>query len=99
LVKPDDEDDMDAEREELFGSSVGPQDGGAGNGTSADAAGHAAAAATAEEPELVIDVDACPTQSTAGNKRRRKSTSPVWEHFEEIFVCYVLDEFEILLKF
>ena len=43
----DNEDGMDAEREELFGSSVGPQDGGAGDGTSADAAGDAAAAATA----------------------------------------------------
>jgi len=76
LVKPDDEDDMDAEREELFGSSVGPQDGGAGDGTRADAAGQAAATA-AEEPEPIIDVDAYTTQSTAGNKRRRKSTSPV----------------------
>ena len=41
----DDEDDMDAEREELFGSSVAPQDGGAGDGNPADAAGHAAPAA------------------------------------------------------
>ena len=80
----DDEDDMDAEREELFGSSVGPQDGGGvGDGTRPDAAGRAAAAATAEESEPAIDP--CPTQSMAGNKRRRKSTSPVWEHFEEIF--------------
>ena len=39
----------------------------------------------AEEPEPIIDVDAYTTQSTAGNKRRRKSTSPVWKHFEEIF--------------
>ena len=35
-------DDEDAEREELFGSSVAPQDGGAGDGNPADAAGHAA---------------------------------------------------------
>ena len=33
----DNEDDMDAEREELFGSSVAPQDGGAGDGNPADA--------------------------------------------------------------
>ena len=69
----DDKDDMDAEREELFGSSVGPQDGGgAGDGAGAS---HD----TAAQPEPVIDVELepCPTQSTAGNKRRRKSTSPV----------------------
>ena len=30
-------DDEDAEREELFGSSVAPQDGGAGDGNPADA--------------------------------------------------------------
>jgi hypothetical protein len=76
---------MDAEWEELFGSCVAPQDGGAGDDNPTDAAGHAAPAATAEELEPVIDVDACTTQSTAGNKRRRKSSSPVWEHFEEIF--------------
>jgi len=77
-------DDMDANREELFGSSVGPQDGGGvGDGNLPNAAGRAAAAATAEESEPAIDP--CPTQSMAGNKRRRKSTSPVWKHFEEIF--------------
>ena len=67
----DDKDDMDAERGELFGSSVGPQDvGGAGNGVST---GHD----TTAQPEPAVDLDPCPTQSTAGNKRRRRSTSPV----------------------
>ena len=35
----DDEDDMDAEWEELFGSSIAPQDGGAGDDNPTDMQG------------------------------------------------------------
>jgi len=71
LVKPDDEDDMDAEREELFGSSVGPQDGGVGDGTRADAAGQAAAAGR--------------RRGTRADHRRRCLHDPehVWQQEEE----------------
>ncbi|KAG2628040.1 uncharacterized protein LOC120698931 [Panicum virgatum] len=77
----DDEDDMDAEWEELFGSSVGPQDG-SGIG---DAAGTGHDTAAQPEPLIDVELKPCPTQSMAGKKRRRKSTSPFWEHFEETF--------------
>ena len=50
-----------------------------------DGAGTGHDAAAQPKPVIGAELEPCSTQSTAGNKRRRKSTSPVWEHFEEIF--------------
>ncbi|KAL6907818.1 hypothetical protein ACP4OV_001988 [Aristida adscensionis] len=74
-LRGDDESDLEADREELFGSFAAPidvDDGGAAGG----AAGAAAAAAAAKADD----------RTTAGDgKRKRPQTSEAWLDFEKIY--------------
>ena len=79
----DDESDLDADREDLFGSAAEPievddcdGDGDAGDGDAAVAAGDGEAAATAGDGSAAAD---------ASGKKKQKLTSDAWLDFEKIF--------------
>ena len=79
-MRGDDESDLDADREELFGSATEPikvadGDGDAGDGDAAAAAGDGEPAAAAGDGSTAAD---------AGVKKKRKLTSDAWLDFERI---------------
>ncbi|CAO2162022.1 unnamed protein product [Urochloa humidicola] len=78
-LRGDDESDLEADRQELFGSAAAPieveVDGGADGAAVAAAGGSGAAAAAAGEE---------PTVGTGG-KRKRPSTSDAWLDFEKLY--------------
>ena len=82
-MRGDDESDLDADREELFGSAAEPievadcdGDGDAGDGDAAAAAGDGEAAAAAGDGSAAAD---------AGGKKKRKLNFDAWLDFEKIF--------------